>query len=473
MKKISNNNHLLIGAGEAAYELIDDIKKTQKKITIVGILDDLEEKKKITIKNVRVLGKIKDIKKTIDLYKVSTIVICIEKISQSLLEFIIDNTSGLKIKIKIIPAPGEYLRKNITFDKIREVSAEDIIGRKNIVLTQNIIKKKFNNKVILITGAGGTIGSALCYQLMDYSLKKIVCVCRGENSLYLLKRLLQEENKNNIPIHYHLGDVKDYEQMKELIIDEKPNIIFHAAAHKHVPLMEENEKEAIKNNVFATLNLLQLVKEYQLEDFVFISTDKAVNPKNIMGASKKLAENLVNYFSHNDKLFTCVVRFGNVIGSRGSVVPLFNQQISKGGPITITDPEVERYFMTIPEAASLVINAVALSGGNETYMLDMGDPVKIDNLVKRLISVQGYVVNRDVKIRYTGLRPGEKLTEELYNKNDEIFPTINPNIYEIRENFSITKNFYQEIIALRKNLEKYNSLRIRKWIEKNLKIKLL
>ena len=467
------NKYLLIGAGESAYELIDDIHRHKIKVNIVGILDDLEEKQKIKIKKISVLGKIKEIKKIIKNHKVQTIVICIEKIPKKLLEYIIDNTSGLKVRIKIIPAQKEYLSKNISFNKIRDVSAEDIIGRKNISLTRNIIEKKFSNKTIFITGAGGTIGSALCHQLMDYSLKKIICVCRGENSLYLLKEFLQEENKNKIPIEYHLGNVKDYDRMEELLKKEKVHIIFHAAAHKHVPLMEENEKEAIKNNLLATLNLLQLAQIYKLENFVFISTDKAVNPKNVMGASKKLAENLVNYFSKYKNLPICIVRFGNVIGSRGSVVPLFKRQIEKGGPITITHPEVERYFMTIPESASLVINAVALSNGQDTYMLDMGKAIKIDKLVKRLILTQGFRINKDVKIKYTGLRSGEKLNEELYHKTDSVLPTINKNIYEIKEKTEGLKNLYNEILKLKKTLKKHNPAQIRQWIEKTLKIKLL
>ncbi len=470
--EIESKNYLLIGAGESAYELIDDIYKNKININLVGILDDLEEKQKIKIKKVSVLGKIKEIKKIIKNYKIQIIVICIEKIPKKTLEYIIDNTSGLKVRIKIIPAQKEYLTKSISFAKVRDISAEDIIGRKNIALTRNIIEKKFANKTVFITGAGGTIGSALCHQLMDYPLKKIICLCRGENSLYLLKEFLQEENKNQIPIEYHLGNVKDFDRMEELLKKEKTHILFHAAAHKHVPLMEENEKEAIKNNLLATLNLLQLAQIYKLENFVFISTDKAVNPKNVMGASKKLAENLVNYFSKYEQVPTCIVRFGNVVGSRGSVVPLFKRQISKGGPITITHPEVERYFMTIPEAASLVINAVALSSGQDTYMLDMGEAVKIDKLVKRLILAQGYRINKDMKIKYTGLRSGEKLNEELYLKSDSILPTINQNIYEIQEKGGNLKKLHSEILKLKKNLKKHGPSQIRKWIEKTLKIEL-
>ncbi len=465
-------NYLFLGAGESAFELISDEKRDANLINIVGILDDQEEKQKNNIKGVPVLGKIKDIKKIVKRFKVSVVVICIERIAKKTLEFIIDSTSGLNIKIKIIPAPKEYISSSLQWDKIRDVSAEDIIGRKNIVLSKNIIEKKINDKTILITGAGGTIGSAICYQLMDYKIKKIVCLCRGENSLYFLKEFIESENKNKLAIKYYLGSAKDEELVREILAKEKVNVIFHAAAHKHVPLMEENEKEAIKNNVFTTLNLLSLSQEFMIENFVFISTDKAVNPKNIMGASKRLGEKLVLYFAENYNIPSTIVRFGNVIGSRGSVVPLFMRQLKKGGPITITNPNVERFFMTIPEAASLVINAAAISNGKDIYMLDMGEAVKIESLVKRLILIHGFQPGKDIKIKYTGLRLGEKLNEELYSKTDKVLTTINPKIFEIKEKGSNPKRIFTSIMNIKSELKGYSSKEVRKWIEKTLKIKL-
>lgn len=472
-KKKNPNHYLLIGAGEAAREFLIDIQNHFPHIYIAGILDDDKGKHLKKVQGVPILGPIRDISRVIRNYRITVVVICIEKIHKETLDNIIDQIKPGSCVLKIIPSTYENIKKNVTFDSVRNLSAEDLIGRTQIEIDPVSIAKSLNDRCIFISGAGGTIGSAICRQLLKYPIREIVCFSRGEHSLYSLKEQLDQVHHNGIKLSYILGDIRDYNGLLEVMKKKKPDIVFHAAAHKHVPFMEDNEKEAVKNNVFGTDNMLRVSLISGIKKFVFISTDKAVNPENIMGYTKKIGEALIHYYHDSYPMMASVVRFGNVIGSRGSVVPLFTRQLEQGGPITVTHPDVERYFMTIPESANLVIHATAISSevsGERTFMLDMGKPVLIDELVRRLIKVHGFRIPEDMKIIYTGLRRGEKIVEELYSHQENLVPTSNKKIYFIKkESLKIRKQKYQEVYKLmekfKKDIDAITPNQVRKWLK--------
>ena len=466
-------NYLLIGAGEAAFKIIKEIEKSNKNkksnIRIVGLLDDKYKEKSKELLSFSILGSIKDLKRTVKKYEVTVVLLAIETFSQEFLEKIIDDLDLKKVKLKVIPASRETLQNNTNFAKIRSVKAEDLIGRRFLSMNEQLLQEMLNEEKVLVTGAGGSIGSTICQQLLKYPVKEIVCLCRSEYSLYKLKEKLVEENILNKSISYLIGDIRDQKRMQEIIQSKKIDSIFHAAAHKHVPLMEENPKEAFKNNVDAVLQLLEVAYQEKIKQFVFISTDKAVNPANIMGLSKYLAECLVNYYYQKFNIKTIIVRFGNVIGSRGSVVPLFKKQLKEGGPITVTNINVQRYFMSIFEAVMLVINSLALSNGGETFILDMAEPVNINDLVKRLIKLEGFL-KEEITIKYTGLRKGEKINEELFAKNDDLIKTSNSRIYEIKQNNKQDLNLiFNKIMKLRKRIHLINPLNFKKEMQDLIK----
>ena len=466
-------NYLLIGAGEAAFKIIKEIEKSNKNkkrdIRIVGLLDDKYKEKSQELLSFPILGSIQDLKSIVKKYKVKVVLLAIETFSQRFLEKIIDDLDLRKVKLKVIPASRETLQNNTNFEKIRCVKAEDLIGRRFLSMNEEKLQVTLSKEKVLVTGAGGSIGSTICQQLLKYPVKEIVCLCRSEYSLYKLKEKLVEENILNKSISYLIGDIRDQRRMEEIIQSKKIDSIFHAAAHKHVPLMEENPKEAFKNNVDAVLQLLEVAYQEKIKKFVFISTDKAVNPTNIMGLSKYLAECLVNYYHQYFKIKTIIVRFGNVIGSRGSVVPLFKKQLKKGGPITVTDINVQRYFMSIFEAVMLVVNSLTLANGGETFILDMAEPVNINNLVKRLIKLKGFLPE-EITIKYTGLRKGEKINEELFDKSDDLIKTSNSRIYEIKQNNKQDLTLiFNKIIQLRKQIHLINPLNFKKEMQDLIK----
>ncbi len=451
---------LIIGAGEAAEDLIKDLKINKKLNLVVGMIDDNLDKKNKTFLKVSVIGYSKDVKEICFREKINLVIIAIENLKPSKLYLIIDQINFKKIQVRIIPAYKEQLEDKISFASTRNILAEDLIGRKRLYLNMGLINKQFDNKTIFITGAGGSIGSEVCRKLLTFPLKKIVCLCRSEQSLYQLQESISKK-KTKVKIVYYLGNIRDYERMEEIFKKELIDILFHAAAHKHVPFMEENEKEAIKINIFGTENLLLLSKKYHLEKFIFISTDKAVNPSNVMGVSKKIGELVTLFFNENEKINASIVRFGNVIGSRGSVVPLFKKQILSGGPITVTHPKAVRFFMTIREAALLVINAAVISKGGESFILDMGDPIRINELVKKMIDLYAMRAKSDISIVYTGLREGEKLKEELMTEKEIFSSTENPKIYKIlkqKENLKLVDAWLKKI---KKKIASLNRLEIR------------
>ncbi|PKL15037.1 MAG: nucleoside-diphosphate sugar epimerase, partial [Spirochaetae bacterium HGW-Spirochaetae-5] len=358
------------------------------------------------------------------------------------------------------------------FPSLREFSYSELLDRDEFSIELDLMEKFFSGKTVLISGAGGSIGSEICRQLLKFNVGKIVAVGRGENSIYNLKREIDDFIRMmKIPgpeVVYRIIDVKDYRLIDRLFMDQKPDIVFHAAAHKHVPLMESNEIEALQNNVLGTNNILALSVKHNVQKFLLISTDKAVRPTNVMGATKRIAEILTSYYKHSAGLNSTAVRFGNVLGSRGSVIPLFRDQIERGGPVTVTHPDITRYFMSIPEASLLVINSAAISNGGEIFVLDMGEQFKIADIAEKMIEIYGYTPGRDIKIEYTGLRPGEKLYEELFYNKGEMIKTGNNKILMLKNDNNILSedDFNLLIESVKEKVPYMESLEVREFIKR-------
>lgn len=406
---------LIIGAGEAGRILLSSLvnSTTNGDINVVGFIDDSRDKFHTYLAGLRVLGNTEDIPKLVEEFNIEMLTLAIPSIKKEELQRILDIITPLGLPINSMPALEEVASGNITISRLKNIDVVDLLGRKEVKLDMIQLVDKISQKTILITGAGGSIGSELCRQLLKFTPKQLLLLGHGENSIYLIEKELKNLAKNQkidlIPI---IADIQDDKRIKQVMNQYQPDIVYHAAAHKHVPLMEYNPKEALKNNVYGTLNIARAAKNANVETFVMISTDKAVNPPNVMGATKRVAEMIVTGMNEEGKTKFCAVRFGNVLGSRGSVIPVFQEQIKAGGPITITDFRMTRFFMTIPEASRLVIQAGSLAGGGEIFILDMGEPVKIYDLATNMIKLSGYKEN-EIKIVETGIRPGEKLYEEL------------------------------------------------------------
>lgn len=424
-------NVLIIGAGDCASSIISEIRKEKgDQYNIIGIIDDNEAKLNSFLNGVKVLGNRNNIVEIVERENIDQILFAIAKIDGQEKTDILDICSKTKAKVKVIPGYYQLLEEGISINKMRDVDLRDLIGREEVKLDKSGIEKYINNKIVLVTGGGGSIGSELCRQIARFNPKLLLILDIYENNAYDLQNELSykvpELNKKVI-----IASVRDKSRINQIISAYKPNIIFHAAAHKHVPLMEDNPSEAIKNNVMGTLNMAQIASQYKVEKFVLISTDKAVNPTNVMGATKRLCEMIVEAVNHErgNKTEFVAVRFGNVLGSNGSVIPLFKRQIKNGGPLTLTHKDITRYFMLIPEAAQLVLQAGAYAKGGEIFVLDMGKPVKIYDLAENLIRLSGYTPDKDIKIEITGLRPGEKLYEELLMNNDNLTKTAHNKIF--------------------------------------------
>ena len=341
---------------------------------------------------------------------------------------ILDICKETKCKLKILPGIYELIDEKVNITKLRDVEISDVLGREEIKVDLEKICSYITDKTVMITGAGGSIGSELCRQIVNFRPKRLILLDIYENSVYDVQMELNR-NYPDLNLQVYIGSIRDRERLEEIFLMEAPQVIFHAAAHKHVPLMEDSPKEAIKNNTFGTLNLAQLSDKYKLERFVMISTDKAVNPTNIMGASKRLCEMIIQSINVASKTEFVAVRFGNVLGSNGSVIPLFQKQIEEGGPVTVTHPDIIRYFMTISEAVQLVIQAGSMAKGGEVFVLDMGEPVRIMDLAKDVIRLSGLEPDVDIDIKITGLRPGEKLIEELLLEEEGLFNTSHNKIF--------------------------------------------
>jgi FlaA1/EpsC-like NDP-sugar epimerase len=423
-------NVLVVGAGSAGDMIIQELKNNPQlsKKPVIIVDDDLNKKGR-RLHNVPIQGTTKDIKNLVDKYNIDEIIIAIAKISKHEKKEIIDICKETKCKLKTIPGIFEIIDGKVDVKKIRDVQIEDLLGRESIKVNLAEMSEYIQNKVVLVTGGGGSIGSELCRQIASFNPKQLVILDNYENNVYAIQQELIRKYKNKLNLKTVIASIREEKRMDEIFNTYKPEVVFHAAAHKHVPLMENSPSEAIKNNIFGTRNVATLADKYKVKRFVLISTDKAVNPTNIMGATKRAAEMIIQTINEHSETEFVAVRFGNVLGSNGSVIPLFKKQIEEGGPVTITHPDIIRYFMTIPEAVQLVIQAGAMAKGGEIFVLDMGDPVKIVDLANNLIKLSGFEPNVDIDIKFTGLRPGEKLYEELLMSEEGLMDTEHKKIF--------------------------------------------
>ena len=412
-KETETKNVLIIGAGDAAHEIIKTIKSNMSEnYNIIGIIDDNKKRLGLSVSGVKILGNRNDIVKICKDNKVDFIFFSIARIDNENKKHILNICQQTNAKVRILPGMKEIIKNKKLFENLRDVEIEDILGRDPIKLDNKNIESLIKNKVVLVTGGGGSIGSELCRQIVKYKPEKLVILDIYENSLYDIELELKSKYPK-IKIEAVIASVRDKKRLEEVFEKHKPYLVFHAAAHKHVPLMENSPAEAIKNNVFGTYNVVNTCDKFKVKRFILISTDKAVNPTNIMGATKRICEMIVQAKNKVSSTEYVAVRFGNVLGSNGSVVPIFKKQIAEGGPVTVTHKEITRFFMTIPEAVELVLQAITYANGGEIFVLDMGEPVKIYDLAVSLIKLSGFIPNEDIKIEVTGLRPGEKLYEEL------------------------------------------------------------
>jgi FlaA1/EpsC-like NDP-sugar epimerase len=397
---------------------------------VLGFIDDNESKIGKTIEGVRVFSQPEALEKFVESYEGLQVIMAIKNISSKAKRKISDVFLDRGVVVKTLPPVEKWVNGEFAINQIHNVKIEDLLGREEIQMNNKQISSEMNSKSIMVTGAAGSIGSEIVRQLLAYFPSKIILVDQAESGLFDLEYELAGKIPTNTEIVVKVADVSDAHRMGNIMRTHKPSIIFHAAAYKHVPLMEKNPYEAIKINILGTRNIAELAAENGVDKFVMVSTDKAVNPTNVMGATKRFAEMYTQSMNQLEGVHTKFIatRFGNVLGSNGSVIPLFKKQIERGGPITVTHPEITRYFMTIPEACELVLEAATMGGGGEVFVFDMGESVKIINLAKKMITLSGLRVDRDIEIKFTGLRPGEKLYEELLNNNENTLPTHHPKI---------------------------------------------
>jgi FlaA1/EpsC-like NDP-sugar epimerase len=431
-RRIAKNHNmkrvLIIGAGQAGMMLARSIQQNAKQeYKVVGFIDDDLNKRKLSLMNAPVIGNVEIVKTILTQTPIDEIIIAIPSLNKMQLKALFNRLNTINVPIKIMPKIEDVIVGNVSVKDMRDIKIEDLLGRDEVQLDMLSISEKVTDKVVLVTGAGGSIGSEICRQVIKFQPRMLILLGHGENSIYTISMELQEKFVSETIILPIIADIQDRERIFKVVEQYKPQVIYHAAAHKHVPLMEINPKEAVKNNVFGTKNVAEAADAFGVENFVMVSTDKAVNPPNVMGATKRIAEMVVQDLAKRSKTNFAAVRFGNVLGSRGSVVPRFKEQIAVGGPVTVTHPDMTRYFMTIPEASRLVIQAGALAKGGEVFVLDMGDSVKIVDLAKNVIELAGYSVE-EIGIKFTGIRPGEKMYEELLNpeeiQEENVYPKI-------------------------------------------------
>lgn len=420
---------MIIGGGEAGRSLITEIQNSkyldQK---VVCIIDDDPYKIGRYIKGVKVVGNRNSIKKSVKKYNVQQIILTMPSANAAKIRPIVEICQDTNCELMILPGVYQLVNGEVKASKLRPVNIDDLLGRDEVHVNLNEVMDYVSGRVIMVTGGGGSIGSELCRQIAKHSPKQLIIFDIYENNAYdIQQELLREQPKLDLVVL--IGSVRDENRINSIFEQYRPEIIYHAAAHKHVPLMEGSPNEAIKNNVLGTYNMVRMADKWNAKRFVQISTDKAVNPTNIMGASKRICEMIIQTYNKESDTEYVAVRFGNVLGSNGSVIPLFKKQIAEGGPVTVTHPEIIRYFMTIPEAVSLVLQAGAYAKGGEIFVLDMGEPVKILDLARNMIRLSGYKVDQDIKIEFTGLRPGEKLYEELLMDEEGMTDTPNKLIH--------------------------------------------
>lgn len=461
---------LIVGAGSCGQLILNEIKKhPEMGILPVAFLDDDKNKHYRSINGVIVLGKIEELPYVVEEKNIDLVIYAIPSAHPSLLKKVLDLCNRAKVELRTVPGLYELVKNPAALNvrNIRRVNLEDLLRREPVKIDLKDISEFLVNKRVLVTGAGGSIGSEIVRQVLRFEPAEVVCLDIYENTLYELQQELR-----SIPYiskcKFLIGSIRDVSRLENIFKQYRPEIVFHAAAHKHVPLMEDSPQEAVKNNIFGTLNLIEVSEKYNVQKFIMISTDKAVNPTSVMGMTKRICELLVQAFNAKSKTEFSIVRFGNVLGSNGSVVPLFIKQIEKGGPVTVTHEEVRRYFMTINEAVQLVLQAAAFAKGGEVFVLDMGEPVKIIDLAKDLIRIYGYEPDKDIKIEIIGLRPGEKLYEELLidkgncmaTKNDKIWiEKVNQNLLNKKE------DILNDLTSLKDKIEVLNSEEIKTYLK--------
>lgn len=466
---------LIVGAGAAgsmvARQLLNNQENTE--LNPVMFVDDSLQMQGLEIYGLRVKGQVENIPELVEKFKIEHIILAIPSLSKLESTNIAKISVDTGVKTQMIPRIEDLMTGKVSVTDIRDVKIEDLLGREEVKLDMKSISDNITGKTILVTGAGGSIGSEICRQVMRFNPKQIILLGHGENSIYLIDMELRNNFLGETELKPVIADVQDRARIFDIVDELRPDVIYHAAAHKHVPLMEGNPMEAVKNNIFGTKNVAEAADTFGIANFVLVSTDKAVNPPNVMGATKRFAEMIVQNLAKESNTKFAAVRFGNVLGSRGSVVPLFKKQIAKGGPVTITDERMTRYFMTIPEASRLVIQAGTLANGGEVFVLDMGEPVKISDLAKNLIRLSGYSEN-EIEIRETGIRPGEKLFEELMNDSEKQSEVVFPKIY-IGKATPITKH---ELVFLLEKIPTLSGLELKELLvgtanRKNVEVKSL
>ncbi len=453
LRKDSRKNTMVVGAGEAGAMIIKEFQNSRyldQKVCCV--IDDNEAKQGKYLRGVKIMGGRDDIRYLAHELQIDEIIVALPSASQSQVKEILQICQETGCELKVLPGLYQMINGEISVSKLRKVEIEDLLGREPVKLQVDSVMGYVAGKVILVTGGGGSIGSELCRQIAVHKPKQLIIVDIYENNAYDI----QQELKHKLPeldLVVLIASVRNTHRMNSIFETYRPDIVYHAAAHKHVPLMEDSPNEAIKNNVFGTYKTVKAADKYGVQRFVLISTDKAVNPTNIMGASKRICEMIIQMMNNHSKTDFVAVRFGNVLGSNGSVIPLFKKQIEQGGPVTVTHPEIIRYFMTIPEAVSLVLQAGALAKGGEIFVLDMGEPVKILDLAKNLIRLSGFKPFEDIPIEFTGLRPGEKLYEELLMSEEGLRETENKLIHIGKPIEFDEERFRKELEELRKTAD--------------------
>lgn len=419
---------LVVGAGDGGQLFINTVIERKLDFDLVGIVDADPSKLNSYIRNVKVIGNRTDIPALVKDLEIEQVTIAIPSLPGKERESLVEICNSVNVKVNSMPSIEDIIAGNISVSSLKEIDIADLLGRPEVVLDQEKLRSYFKDKTVLVTGAGGSIGSELCRQVARFKPDRLILVGHGENSIYLIHQEMVSLYGAELELIPVIADIQDRDLMFSVMKEFQPHVVYHAAAHKHVPLMEFNPHEAVKNNIFGTKNVAEAAKEAGVNKFVMVSTDKAVNPPNVMGATKRVAEMIVTGLNGDGKTQFVAVRFGNVLGSRGSVVPLFKEQIKKGGPVTVTDFRMTRYFMTIPEASRLVIQAGYMANGGEVFVLDMGEPVHILDLARKVIKLSGHT-EEEIQIVETGIRPGEKLYEELLSTEERISEQVHEKIF--------------------------------------------
>ncbi|MED4534443.1 nucleoside-diphosphate sugar epimerase/dehydratase [Metabacillus fastidiosus] len=451
---------LIVGAGSAGTMVVRQlINNKETDLIPIAFVDDDPKKLNLQILNIPIVGATASIEEIVKEYKIENIIIAIPSLNKRELNNIFEECSKTKAKTQIMPKIEDIITGRVSVSEFRDVKVEDLLGRDPVELDTESISKKLTEKTILVTGAGGSIGSEICRQICKFKPKKILLLGHGESSIYTIDMELRNEYPTEFEIIPIIADIQDRHRIFKVMEIHKPDVVYHAAAHKHVPLMEYNPQEAVKNNVIGTKNVAEAADTFGIETFVLISSDKAVNPTNVMGATKRIAEMIIQELDKHSKTRFVAVRFGNVLGSRGSVIPLFKKQIQAGGPVTVTHRDMTRYFMTIPEASRLVMQAGTLARGGEIFVLDMGEPVKIVDLAKNLIRLSGYK-EVEIGLKFSGIRPGEKMYEELLGENEVHKEAVFPKIF-IGKSIEVD---YDKVYNLVENYPTYTSIDLKNYV---------